>query len=269
MPTSTGAAATRCAAGTSRRAATCGSRATASSPRAPAAASPRSPCRRPRALADLHRRQHPRVVALDEARHRTREADRVRGRRRRRSRTDRARPAPGMARCRTPSAARSSCSPPTAPGSSRSTRPSAVRHAERALARLRRGARGRERAARSRSPVASSARLVRARRAQSAVLAAPGLVVETAARARDPPRRQRSHDPASGRVTLLRLLGGHRRVRDRQAAAAPADRERPRRPLPHARRRGSRRSSGGVASSMRPAARSASPRWVTSAGLSS
>ena len=71
--------------------------------------------------------------------------------------------------------------------------------------------------------------------AQSAVLAAPGLIVETVDGLEIHRGTAVVADPAPGRRALPRLLARHRRVRDGQAAAAAADRERQRRPLPHAR----------------------------------
>ena len=212
--TSTGAAATRCAAGTSRRAATCGSQATASSPRAPAAASPPCRGRGPRALADVHRWQHPRVVAVDETRDSTREADRIRGSRRRRPGTDRARQRLGRRRCRMPSDAEIVVLSPNGSRKFSLDAPAPVSTVERPLARLRRGARGRERARDLTYRSHPRADALRRRRRPVGRAGRAGTDRRDGRRTGDPPGHHRSADSAAGRCALPRLLGGHRRVRD-------------------------------------------------------
>ena len=67
------------------------------------------------------------------------------------------------------------------------------------------------------------------------MLAAPGLIVKTADRPRDPQRRLDADGPAAAGLAVPRLLGGDRGLRDRAAAPAQAARERQRHALPDAR----------------------------------
>ena len=87
---------------------------------------------------------------------------------------------------------------------------------------------------------------------QAAVLAAPGLIVKTAAGLEIHSAAPTQRLPVAAERPLPRLLPGDRRVRARPRAAAAPAHERPRHSLPHDSSHGSTRSSAGAGSPTRP-----------------
>ena len=221
----------------------------------------------PRAVADVHGRQHPRVVALDERRGGEGATDRVPPGRRRRAAAGHPRQRLGrVAALRHGADDRRARSQRVAPLHLHRGGPG--RLSERPLARLRGGAREWERvdilAGRQADPGAA----VRARGRAERRSRRPRPDRRDRGRAGDPRRRRRADGPAACRRPLPRLLGGNRRLRHRTRAAAAPARKRQATGSSVGSSRASTHSSAAAGSPTGPDARSASASGRSSAAPS-
>ena len=219
------------------------------------------------AVADLHRREHPRVVALDERQADEGETDRVPGRRRRRAAAGDPRQrlgglAPVCDRA-DDHRARPERVTPLLADSGRS-----CRLLERPLPRVRRGARERTRVVDLSCRKADPGAHVRTRRRPDRAARRARADRRDAGGAADPWSHLRALGRAAARCTVARLLRGDRRIRDRAANCGCVGSPTGATASSGSSSHGSTRSSDGAASPTRPDASSASTSGRSSAAPS-